>query len=504
MVNYKSINQALMKSCEKESKRFNSAIERVSNVQRGKLLDTIRRNSETIFGRKYGFKGISSIEEFRAAVPITTYEDYEGFITQIAEGREKVLTTEKVLMLEPTSGSTSPSKFIPYTESLKKEFQAGIFPWLYDLYSNRPELLNGSFYWSITPASHKQEKTSGGIPIGFGDDGIYFTSEQQALISQISAVPFDIAKIQDIEEFREATINNLKQHPDLRFISVWNPTFLSMLLRSVNNPAKLWPNLSHISTWADGNAANYIPEVEKLFPNAEIQGKGLIATEGFVSVPLVGRSGSALAVNSHFFEFRNLDNLEDVRLAHEVEESKEYETILTTSGGLYRYNLEDIIEVVGFEKECPLIRFKGRKNNVSDLFGEKLNEFHVTKAIRQTLENYNIQPSFAMLAPEETGGLISYTLFLEKQEGSIPETISEDLDTKLQENYHYKYCRRLGQLEEPRVFLIDSDKEKTASDIYLDKSQKKGKKIGNVKPTTLSSIYGWSREFSGRFINKRR
>ena len=48
--------------------------------------------------------------------------------------------------------------------------------------------------------------------------------------------------------------------------------------------------------------------------------------------------------------------------------------ILTTSGGLYRYRLKDIVRVTGFAGSVPLIKFMGKQDKVSDLFGEKLNE----------------------------------------------------------------------------------------------------------------------------------
>jgi len=500
MSNYRSLNEALKESCSDASEQFYFAIKDVRRVQQRKLLSIVGDNSETDFGKRYSFSNIRTIEDFRFAIPISTYEDYEDYVTQIADGIDNVLTRDKVLMLEPTSGSTSPSKFIPYTESLKSEFQRGIFPWLYDIITNRPNVARGSFYWSVTPATHKQERTQGGVPIGFGDDGAYFTQEQQGLIAQLSAVPFDVAQVQDIGEFRKRTLNYLTTNKDLSFISVWNPTFLSLLLRGVDNPKDIWPNLSLISAWADGNASNYIGEIQRLLPDVEIQPKGLIATEGFVSFPLTNRHGSALSVNSHFFEFKDLAN-GDVRLANELDREKEYEVILTTSGGFYRYNLEDVVKVVGFEGQCPLIRFMGRNNNVSDLFGEKLNEYHVANAIRGTFEKSSLAPSFFMVAPEKIGDASSYVLFVETDHWFNVDSLVEDLDTRLQDNYHYKYCRKLGQLEKPKVFVITSNSEKRASDIYLEENQAKGKKIGNVKPAVLSSQTDWSKKFNGRFIN---
>ena len=500
MIDYLRLNEMFRQSFLEESVAFHAASNNVQRVQENKLLETVRSNQDTEIGRRFNFDSIKSVADFIEAVPVLSYEDYQEAIINIMDGEQRVLTSEQVLSLEPTSGSTSPSKFIPYTEALKREFQQGIFPWLYDLFTNRPNLKNGSFYWSITPATHKEERTSGGIPIGFGDDGIYFTPQQQRLISELSAVPFDVAKIQDVGEFKKQTLAHLSGNKDLSFISVWNPTFLSLLLRPINKPQEVWPNLSLISAWADGNASNYIGEIRRLFPNAEIQPKGLIATEGFVSLPLIGYEGSALSVNSHFFEFRDLERGSDVRLAHQVEKGKEYEVILTTGGGLYRYNLEDVVKVVGFKDQCPLVRFVGRNHEVSDLFGEKLNDYHVSRATAETLRKNSLAPSFFMIAPEALGETTSYVLFVESERRFNSDSIVEDLDSRLQENYHYKYCRKLGQLGKPKVFLINRNPDRSASDIYLEENNAKGKKMGNVKPAVLSSQFGWSKRFDGQFI----
>src|SRR3989344_5297908 len=500
MVDYRELNRLLKESCKLESEDFYRSIQDIKGAQERKLSQIITYNADTDFGKEHAFDKINSVNDLRAHIPITKYEDYESYITQIADGRKGVLTKDEVLMLEPTSGSTSPSKFIPYTESLKKEFRQGIFPWLYDLLVNRPKVAEVSFYWSITPVMHRQERTPGGIPIGFGDDGAYFTLQQQSLIAQLSAVPFDVAQIQDIDKFRRRTLDYLTANKDLSFISVWNPTFLSLLLRGVDNPKDIWPNLSLISAWADGNASHYIREAQNLFPDVEIQPKGLISTEGFVSFPLTDHEGSALSINSHLFEFKDVENKE-VRLAHELDKDRDYEVILTTSGGFYRYNLEDVVRVVGFKEQCPLIRFIGRNNNISDLFGEKLNEYHVSDAVRKTLGRSSLAPSFFMVSPEKVRDTSFYVLFVEATQQFNVDSVAEELDLKLQENYHYRYCRKLGQLERPRIFLIDSSSEKRASDIYLEENQSRGKKIGNVKPAVLSSQFGWSKKFSGRFIN---
>lgn len=95
----------------------------------------------------------------------------------------------------------------------------------------------------------------------------------------------------------------------------------------------IWKKLQVISCWCDANAADYAKELQRLFPKAVIQPKGLLATEGFVSFPFAKEEGCRLSYYSHFFEFLSIKD-KKIYLAHELEKNERYEVILTTGGGL--------------------------------------------------------------------------------------------------------------------------------------------------------------------------
>jgi hypothetical protein len=128
-------------------------------------------------------------------------------------------------MFELSSGSTAaPSS--PYTDSLKAEFQRGI-TWIYDLYTN-----NRFAAWppvSITPLTDGK-RCPAGIPIGFESDSAYLGILGKWLVDSVMAVPDTVKHISNIDSFRYVTLLCLLRQPDLRLISVWNPTFLSLLL----------------------------------------------------------------------------------------------------------------------------------------------------------------------------------------------------------------------------------------------------------------------------------
>ena len=527
----------------------------VAGVQQKLLFDLLRRNAGTGFGRRYGFDSISSIAGYQARVPLSTYEDYRPAIRQIEEGRPQVLTREPVLLLELTSGSTAPTKHIPYTAALKAEFQRAITPWIADLFHADPRLLWGQAYWSVTPVTQRNQRTSGGIPIGFEEDSEYFGRLQRPLIQAALAVPPEVRQIDDMETFRYITLLFLLRSRSLALISIWNPTFLTLLvsrlpgwwpqlaadiaagelsapaglpadlqaqLVRLNRPdprraaeiraafqaesdpgaihARLWPHLRLISCWTDAQAALYAPELARLFPQARLQGKGLIATEGFVSLPLTGREGAALAIRSHFFEFleQGENRPGEPVLAHQLEPGGCYTVVMTTGGGLYRYRLHDLVQVVGYWGDCPLLRFLGKEAHISDWFGEKLNEHHVQQALAALLADQAIQPTFAMVACDEVAGRFAYILFIEvnRVTGEALRRLGEKLEAALQQNYHYSYCRRLGQLDRVRVFSIDGH----ALDVYMSTCQAFGQRAGDIKPVALHHRGGWLRSFQGRML----
>jgi hypothetical protein len=549
-------NSMWLAACVPELARFHRASRQVAEEQWGVLRRILSENADSELGSSHDFAAIRSIAEYQEKVPLRDYDGHKEWIDRAASGVPNVLTRERVRLFEPTSGSSGATKLIPYTSSLKNEFQRGIRAWIGDLFSHCPSLLSGQAYWSVSPVSGEVRKTSGGIPIGFDDDTSYVGGWQRSLVKAVMAVPRSVQLASDIDAFRYATLLFLVRARNLALISVWNPTFLSLLLdrlpewgdricydlahgtmqcgadplvrgrppgrpfphsatlspsfaRAALCPAdtrrsrevraslgsqspeerysRLWPKLGLISCWTDANAAGPAVQLQQYFPHCRIQGKGLISTEAFVSFPLVDQEHAALAIRSHFLEFLPLDSHRP-QLAHQLERGGFYTVAVTTGGGLYRYQLGDLIEVAGHFKGCPLIRFVGRQGSVSDWFGEKLSEAHVCQVFQETFHVFGMAPSFAMLACD-TDAPPGYVLYIESP--SDDETVARAanrIDAGLRENFHYNYARRLGQLACVRPLRVHDG---AAS--YLAEAMRNGQKLGDVKPPALDRRGGWSR-----------
>ena len=496
MISCRLLNGACRLLCGGEYRRFRTVSD-PEGAQRDYLIRLLKKNAATVYGRRYGFGAIEDYRSFAEKVPLTRYEDYEAYIAAIADGAENILTAERVLLFEPTSGSSGGKKLIPYTASLKEEFQRGIKPWLHDIYTNVRGVSGGKSYWSITPVTAGKNLTKGGLPIGFEEDSAYFGRMEQSLVNRVFAVDGSVKFSGSMDAFWKETAGQLLQCRELSLISVWNPTFLSLLCGHIvrdfdsvkeklsssrarevygglcdNRFDRVFPHLKIISCWADGSAAADAAELQKLFPAVYLQPKGLLATEYFASFPLVGEKGGRLSVNSHFFEFMREDGA--VVTVGGLEKG-EYELIVTTGGGLYRYRTGDVIEVLeAFPDSPPRIRFLRRSGISSDLRGEKLTDDFV----RAVCERLGIAERFCLLAPEGEG----YVLY------TSDETVTGgQLDAALRESYHYNYCRELGQLEAARVVRVAENSRER----YLRRCVGEGMRLGDIKPAYLSRRGGW-------------
>jgi hypothetical protein len=529
---------------------FARALVRPRAAQEAVLARILARNADCEYGRRYGFSRLRSVRDYQERVPVVQYDDLEREMGAVCDGGTRVLTAEPVMALEKTTGSTAASKYIPYTTSLLGEFQAALLPWMADLYLRRPALLLGGAYWSVSPMAAGRERTAGGLPVGFEEDVQYFGALGPVL-GGVLLTPPGLAQLDDVEAGRYVTLRFLVESADLRLVSVWHPSFLVLLVETMQvraerliqdvregtlspptaipaamrerwqrelrprperaerlrrlwaregrlSPAAVWPRLEVVSCWADAAAAPYAAELKQLCPRTLLQPKGLLATEGVVSVPWGRGPGAVLALTSHLLEFVDEAAPSDrPRLADELQEGRVYSVLLTTGGGLYRYALGDRVRVVGREAATPRVVFLGRERHLSDLFGEKLHEARVREVVEAALREAAISPSFTLVAPE-AGRPPSYALFLECP--GLPEAalarLVRRVEQRLAEGHHYAYCRRLGQLGPLRGFRVRTGGIR----VYLERLVASGQRAGTVKPAVLSCETDWSRRFEGAFV----
>ena len=180
-------------------------------------------------------------------------------------------------------------------------------------------------------------------------------------------------------------------------------------------------------------------------------------------------------------------------LAHELEPGQAYAVVLTTGGGLYRYQLGDVVTVLGRIHQCPLVRFAGR-NEVADWCGEKLHEVQAARIIESAFTAHRLTPSFAMLACDTSGDVPHYGLYVEAAASKTTLVASPpDFDRALDENFHYRLRAAWVNLARSAHSPPAMPRRRIWPPAWP------GSRAGDVKRVALDRRDGWTPKFQGHF-----
>lgn len=442
------------------------------------------------YGRSFGLERVRTVEDLRERLPLVDYDALSPWVDRIADGERGVLTTRPVTMLERTGGSSGPNKLVPYTDALRAEFARAVATWMVDLHRRHPALIGTRSYWSVSPVARAPEVTKSGLRVGFDDDAEYFDPVTRRAIGKLMAVPSTVARLPDIETWRRETWRALLNADDLGLISVWSPTFLLGLVAWLRaHPERLplrvrrrvdalgltaralWPRLQVVSCWTEGASVDFLPELRAFLGDVHVQGKGLLATEGVVTVPIEG-VGAVPAVDSHLIEFRELRS-DRMVCTKDVEPGGRYSPVITTSGGFWRYQLKDVVVCTGRWHQLPVLAFEGRLDRVADLVGEKISEGNA----RDALIAGGFVGDFALLAPSRPAGRSPH--YVAYVDGTAD---AAKIEASLLTLHHYRYARDLGQLGPVEVVRLRDGRA-----AWERMCLARGQRLGDLKPTALET-----------------
>ncbi|XP_074557294.1 putative indole-3-acetic acid-amido synthetase GH3.1 [Curcuma longa] len=234
---------------------------------------------------------------------------------------------------------------------------------------------------------------------------------------------------------------------------------------------RLWPRTKYIDVIVTGAMAQYIPTLEFYSGGLPLVSTMYASSECYFGLnlnPLCDPSDVAytLIPTMAYFEFLRLQcssnekadvddlvDLIDVKLGHE------YELVVTTYSGLYRYRIGDVLRVSGFKNKAPQFKFVRRKNVVLSVDSEKTDEVELQAAVSGAAAR-NLEPFGASLAEytsyAETGGSAApghYVLYWELRGRAVPASAMEDCCLAVEEALNSVYrqgrvCdRSIGPLE---------------------------------------------------------
>ncbi len=498
----------------RQLRRFAVACQDPEPVQTALLLDILRRQQDTGFGRDHGFAAVRSVRDFRTAVPVRPYEYVAPYIDRVQKGETKALLSDpRVRLFALTSGTTASRKLIPVTDDYLAAYRRGWNMWGLKMYrDNRGRRIAMRPILQMV-GDPEEYRTPAGIPCG--NLSGYTAMVQKRIIRWMYAVPYLTGKIKDpqaryyvalrfalprnVSQFMAAnpstlvqlarTLDAEKQHllrdlhdgtlradldiaPEVR-------AALGRLLRKHPDraaaldaiaektgrllPTDVWPvEGTVINTWTGGSMGPYLRQLPRYYGQPPLRDLGLLASEGRMTIPLEGGTPSGvLDIWSHYFEFipeGEIDSPTPLALgAHELTEGHSYYIILTTAYGLYRYHISDLVRCTGFFGRTPLLEFLGKGHRFANLTGEKLSEYQVTRAVDAALARVPQPVTAYSLAPVWDDRQPYYGLFLEESDATDEPLLRRflaELDQQLaRQNIEYA-AKRHGRLGPVRALLL--------------------------------------------------
>lgn len=378
----------------------------------------------------------------------------------------------------------------------------------YDIKSmNAQDIVNDVYFYSVTSAS-PNKKTSGGIDIGFASGKTFDNSKYADRLGY----PKEIMGLDDGEAIMYLTMLFALCHDDIVFITSNNAgrfytrikyaqNHAEDLIRDLKNgtiskeinlsnderkffeslispnpkrakeleellnkgreyfiPKYYWKYLFVGRFWLSGSVGVNVDKVRPYLPDDILYVDiGYGASEGKFNIPSKNDSGQGiLAIGSLFYEFIPIDNPEVILTADELECGEEYEIILTTYSGLYRYPLHDIIKVRGFFENTPIIEFISKSKEIINIAQEKLPAPQIIDLLKEHIISLGFNLRQGQIYPNNK--TLSYEIYIELEEDNHEinwDAFAFDFDELLREKFElYDRNRKFGSLNQLKTHVM--------------------------------------------------
>ncbi len=502
----------------KNKKILDKAAKNCAKAEEATLRSILEYAKGSEWGKAHNFDEILSAKSadelfslYQKNVPPQDYEDLRPFIERHKNGEENILFPGKPMMYATTSGTTKEPKWIPITN----EYYQNIFSkmsklWLYTFIMHRPKTFWGKCV-SIVGKSiegYAPDGTVCGSVSGVTQrdcpefiKGLYsapadvfaikdYTARYYALMRSgieqnvtllVTANPSTIIELQkNVDQYLDDYIDDIEHGTLSSKMNIEPENRAALEARYKPNPKRAaelrelkakygrilpkhyWPNLQTITTWHCGNTSVYRDKYKDFFPEQTLdQEFGYFASECRAGLVMNGGDDTVLFPHNHYFEFVEAESVESESpkflQLHELQKGKRYIPYITTYGGLYRYNMNDLVECSGAYGTIPTIRFIQKINGIVSMTGEKLSERQFIDAVgeteKDTGEKLNFFVGFADIQES------AYHFYFEFQNKSLGQDFCDQfaaaIDKKLKaENVEYAAKRDSFRVKEPAGHLL--------------------------------------------------
>ncbi len=236
-------------------------------------------------------------------------------------------------------------------------------------------------------------------------------------------------------------------------------------------PADYWPELKMIGCWKGGSVGHYLTKFPQWFSpdvgrGVPVRDMGYLSSEARGSIPLSEEgSKGVLTVATNFVEFVEVEELEEKRddftswhflTVGDLEMDKEYYIFFTTSGGLYRYDINDIVKVAGIYNKTPEIIFVRKGRGMTNITGEKVSVNQIISTVQKASEVTGaIADHFKAEADHEKSRYIFRVEFSSRKKDAEYQSFLQELDSHLKIiNIEYKAKRDSQRLGAPVLHVM--------------------------------------------------
>jgi hypothetical protein len=463
------------------------------DVQEEWFQNLISTAEATEWGKKYDYKSIYTVADYKSRVPISDYDDTKGYIDRMIKGEQNILWPSDIKWFAKSSGTTSDrSKFIPVSMEALEEchFQGGKD--MLSIYcNNKPD--NQVF-------TGKSVVIGGSSQINNFNTDSYYGDLSSILIRNL---PFwaEFKRTPNIEvtlnpNFEEkieqiVQITSKENVTSLAGVPTWNIVMAKRILEITgkDNLLEIWPNLEF---YGHGGVSfkPYREQFKKLIPSDNMYYlENYNASEGYFGLQDCSDSEDLLLMLDYgiFYEFLPTENLDEEHpetlSLDEVEIGKNYALIISTNAGLWRYKIGDTIK---FTSLSPYrFQISGRTKQYINTFGEEVIVDNADQALATACQKTNANVKDYTAGPiyfkdGEAGGH-EWIIEFEKQPSDF-QAFCETLDSSLREinsDYDAKRYKNMA-LTFPRI-------HNAPSDTFYNWMKSKGKLGGQNKVPRLAN-----------------
>jgi GH3 auxin-responsive promoter len=412
------------------------------HVQLAFLLNHIKENKNTEFGKAHRFELISDYENYCQNIPLRHYEDFLPYIDKIKAGENNILTKVKPLYLLMTSGTTAGTKYIPISKSgIKHQIGAAMKLLCFHSYHQR----NGDFmnykmlFLQGSPELNHEYK----IPTARLSGVVYHHIPKFFQRNKLPKYETNI-----IENWQEKVDQIVAEtySQDMGImggIPPWCIQYFEKLIekKKVKNLKSLFPNLS-IYIYGGLDFSSYREKMTQLLGDKVACLQTFPASEGFFGIQDLPDSDDMLLLINQgvFYEFienYNEENPQTIALSG-VKLNISYELVITNDSGLYRYRMGDLVQLTSLNPYR--IKVVGRTSQYISAFGEHVIGYEIERVMEAAIKEFNLVVEDYHVCPNVAAKHYEWYIEFNEKPKVNDEKLVEFLDKKLVEiNKYYAH-----------------------------------------------------------------